>query len=159
MTSGLRLTMFLQASIVKAGLTNHKFNITPIIGVASHILHSTKCPISFLGHYLGQVKKIIKFRYKMMKIHYYKITAFAVLKSYYGKVRYGMTSKAAAYATVCCEISENDLMAVYRGSLPEFLADDAILPFTDPALVAKKWGVSSTDSISDIRKQAGRYLL
>ena len=47
MTSGLRLTMFLQASIDKAGLTNHKLNITPIIGVASHIKHPTNCPISF----------------------------------------------------------------------------------------------------------------
>jgi len=69
--------------------------------------------------------------------------AYIVLKSYYSKIDYGLTEKAAAYATVCHEITQSDLMQVYRGNPPEFLADDAILELTEPVYDATLKAFSS----------------
>jgi len=72
-----------------------------------------------------------------------KIRPNQVLNSYYRKIDNGLTAKAAAYATVCREITQADLFEVYRGNSPEFLSDDAILPITEPVYQATLKAFSS----------------
>ena len=65
-----------------------------------------------------------------------RIMANPVLKSYFSKIGTGLTAKAAAYATVCKEITQRDLVESYRDNPPEFLADDSILSITEPVYKA-----------------------
>lgn len=72
-----------------------------------------------------------------------KESAFKVLDSYYKKINDGLTANAAAYATVCREISQSDLIGAYRGNPPEFLTDDRILQVTEPVYKATLKAFSS----------------
>lgn len=65
-----------------------------------------------------------------------KISANPVLKSYFSKIDTGLTAKASAYATVCKEITQRDLVESYRENPPDFLADDSILSITEPVYKA-----------------------
>ena len=78
-----------------------------------------------------------------------KITANPVLKSYYSKINSGLTAKAAAYATVCTEITQQDLVESYRDNPPDFLADDVILSITEPVYKAT---IKAFSSKKELRK-------
>lgn len=82
-----------------------------------------------MGQHLGQVKKP---KYENMD----KIRPNPVLRSYFSKINSGLTANAAAYATVCKEISQQDLAESYRGNPPGFIADEVILSITDPVYEA-----------------------
>jgi hypothetical protein len=72
-----------------------------------------------------------------------------VLKSYFSKINSGLTAKAAAYATVCIEITQQDLVESYRDNPPDFLADDVILSITEPVYKAT---IKAFSSKKELRK-------
>jgi hypothetical protein len=78
-----------------------------------------------------------------------KITANPVLKSYFSKIDTGLTAKASAYATVCKEITQRDLVESYRENPPDFLADDSILSITEPVYKAT---IKAFSSKKELRK-------
>ena len=78
-----------------------------------------------------------------------KANANPVLKSYFRKIDSGLTAKAAAYATVCTEITQQDLVESYRDNPPEFLADDVILSITEPVYKAT---IKAFSSKKELRK-------